>query len=191
MKFSKLFSSLFLVAALLTGNVYAQTAGDVLEYNGPSLAPAYKGLGGIPNFGVVYSTAQVDVTSSTTLVTVTGLTRTLAAGKVYQCSGHLYGTAGGSGGVKVALVADSTLTATSSRFTGLLYNGTTLSTNTSTTSLGNLAANTAAFTDLYIEGIIVVNVGGVLSVQAAQNASNGTATSVYANSDFGCIRLTY
>ena len=138
------------------------------------------------------STIAFSQASSTTLNPVYSLGTVLSAGGAYYCWGHLHGTAGGSGGIKVALgtPAYNTLTALQYRATGWLYNGTTLQAVTTTTTLGNaIAANTAAYTDLVFDATIVVNVPGMINVQAAQNASNGTATTVALGSNFACVRI--
>jgi len=135
-------------------------------------------------------TSQLDKTSNTTLATVTGLSAVLVAGKTYNIEGWLSTTAGASGGLKVALVASGGLTATSCRFQAFAWNGTTAVANTTVTSLGsNIVANTAVVTDVYIKGSIVVNAGGTINVQAAQNASNGTTTSVFVGSTFSARRI--
>lgn len=133
-------------------------------------------------------TAQTDVTASTTLVTVTGLSVSLVAGGTYILESYLPATAGASGGAKVAFGTSDTLTATSISYTGKNFNGTTLNANTTTTTLGNaVGAATAVTTDLMLNGTIVVNAAGTLTVQIAQNASNATPTSALVN---GYLRAT-
>jgi hypothetical protein len=136
------------------------------------------------------ASATLTATSNTTLATVTGLTQALTAGKTYVCSGHLSTSSGSSGGFKLALVATGGLTATSASFTGFAWNAITAVAQTTVTALGsNIVANTAVVTDVYINGAIVVNVAGTINVQAAQNVSNGTATTVLLNSTFACVRV--
>lgn len=136
------------------------------------------------------STAQLDKTSNTTLALITGLSAPLVAGKTYNVEGWLSTTAGASGGLKVALVASGGLTATSARFQAFAFNGTTLVANTTVTALGsNIVANTAVITDVFIKGSVVVNAAGTIEVQAAQNASNGTTTSVFVGSIFSAKRI--
>lgn len=139
----------------------------------------------------VAATAQLDKTTDTTLAAVTGLSVTLVAGKTYILDGWLSTTAGASGGLKVALVASGGLTITSGRYGAVALNGTTTVANTTVTALGsNIVANTAVVTDVEIGGTIVVNAGGTLTVQAAQNASNATTTSVFANSHLMARRIS-
>ncbi len=136
------------------------------------------------------STATLTATSNTTLAVVTGLSQTLTAGKTYNCQAHLTGTSGASGGIKAALTASGGLTVTSVSTTGLVFNGATIVAQTTGTVLGNnVVASTAIYTDAYITGAIVVNVGGTYNVSAAQNASNVTSTTVLLNSTFSCVRV--
>ena len=140
--------------------------------------------------GFAVSTSPLTKTSDTSLATVPGLSVALTAGKTYSCRGHLAGNSSASAGIKVALVGTSGLTATSASFTGALWNGTTaVARSTVTTLASNIAANTVVYTDLDIVGAIVVNTGGTINVQASQNASNGTATTVLPNSTFQCVRV--
>lgn len=130
------------------------------------------------------STVQLDATSSTTFATVSGLTHKLQGNTTYVFSGHLTGVAGASGGVKVAMVSVGGLTTSSVTYTGQNFNGTTLNALSTTTTLGNAVGGAnAIYTDFYISGTISVAVGGVLALQATQNTSNGTATSVYVGSN--------
>lgn len=136
------------------------------------------------------STSQLDKTSTTSASVVPGLQHKLLGGKTYIFRAVLTGTSGASGGAKFAIAGDSTLTATQYVANGKNYNGTTLNANSITTTLSNaVAAATAVFTDVIIEGSIVVNVPGVLGVFMAQNVSNGTTSSVYVGSSFVLIPI--
>lgn len=139
----------------------------------------------------VVSTAAVTFTSNITLATITGLSIPLTAGKTYNCRGHLMITASGvSGGIKVALVATNSLSATSMRFTASNFNAAVTNARTSSTTLGGtMGAATAIVTDVDLDGSIVVNAGGTINVQAAQNASNATSTVVGVGSTFQCVRV--
>ena len=136
------------------------------------------------------STAPISYTSNVTLATVTGLSQALTAGKTYNCHGHLTVTGSlAAGGIRVATVGTGSLTATSSSFVFMNYNGTTLNAVTTETTLGTAAATTLAVTDIFIDGAIVVNVGGTINVQAAQSVSSTTPTTVGQNSTFSCVRV--
>ena len=134
-------------------------------------------------------TSAFSQASSATLAAVTGLSNTLIAGATYVFDIYLQGTAGASGGLKVSLGAGSA-TATSFASDSWLYNGSTVSGQTQSTSYsGNQVATTAAYTTCYITGTIVVNAGGTFIVEAAQNASNGTATTIAVNSYMVLTRI--
>lgn len=133
-------------------------------------------------------TSSLSATTSTVLANVTGLSLNLVAGGVYRVQAHLTGASGASGGLKVAF--GGTATATSSTTTAWDYNGTTINAVTTQTTWGSAAmANTAIYTDLIIEGSITVAAAGTVTLQAAQNASNGTATTVLVGSTMTFSRL--
>lgn len=128
-------------------------------------------------------TTQFDKTSNTTLADVTGLTKTLTGGHTYRFEARLYTTSNSSGGVKFAIAGTATATT-------IIYEGLTTDAGTTTqsrgtalaTAVGAVTAVTAAYT--VITGTIKVNAGGTITVQFAQNASNGTASSVLVGSTF-------
>ena len=131
---------------------------------------------------------QFDKTTDTTLANVTGLTATLLASGTYVFRARLTTTAGAAGGMKCAI--SGTVTPTSIAYSGWNYNGTTVNAVSKTTTLGNaVGAATAVTTDFIIEGTIVVTTGGTITVQMAQNASDGTASSVLVNSSFKVERI--
>ena len=130
------------------------------------------------------TTSQFDKTSSTTLSDVTGLTATVVAGKTYRFEATLYTTSGISGGVKTAIAGTCTATnIIAQEFT--TSSGSLQSSNRSTSLAGvltNITLVSAAYT--VIKGTITVNAAGTLTVQFAQNASDGTASSVLVGSTF-------
>lgn len=133
-------------------------------------------------------TAQVDRATSTTLTNITGLSIDVVAGATYNFVSRISGTATASGGAKFAI--GGTCTATSISYTGVNFNGTTTNARSTTTTLGNaVGASTAVLTDATIYGSIVVNKGGTLTVQIAQNASHSDTTSAYVNSNLTATRV--
>lgn len=142
---------------------------------------------GISSFKV--STAPVNKVD-TTFATVTGLTFALAAGKTYNCRGHLTVTAApAAGGIKVTLATTDTLTVTSMSMTANNMNAAVVNARTTATALASaVGAATATATDIDIDAGIVVNAAGTLAVQFAQNAASGTTT-VGQNSTFHCVRM--
>jgi hypothetical protein len=124
---------------------------------------------------------QFDVTSNNTLANVTGLSVSLIAGRTYSLRAILYVTSNASGGAKVAV--SGTATATAIRYRAKTFTSTTLSTHDQATTLGTaVGASTSAVTAIEIDGTITVNAAGTLTIQFAQNASFGTASSVLVGS---------
>jgi hypothetical protein len=128
-------------------------------------------------------TTQFDKTSDTALANVTGLTFNGEAGVTYKLNGILYTTANVAGGVKVAV--SGTATATSVIYEGDLDNGGT-HTVTRATALGTAvcAVTAATAATCLIRGTIKINAAGTITLQFAQNASNGAASSVLVGSTF-------
>lgn len=130
-------------------------------------------------------------TSDTTLANITGLTRNVMAGEVYGFRAVLFTTSNVAGGVKAAIGGTATATSIIAEAdvkdaSTLIAAGTTRVTALATT-FGDATAVTAA--RITIEGQIVVNAAGTLTVQFAQNVSNGTASTVLAGSYFELISI--
>lgn len=146
---------------------------------------AVSGAGGNTIGAIV--TSEFDKTSDTTLAAITGLSLSLTAAKTYTCHGYLPISAPSTGGAKVALATSDTLTVTSVSFAFGNILGTTNAVTTSfATGIGASGAVTTAFV---LDATIVVNAGGTLIVEGAQNASNGTATKFLANGYFNCTKI--
>lgn len=136
-------------------------------------------------------TTQFDAAATTTLANVTGLTATLVSGAVYKFEAILHTAKDAVGGEKYTIASDGTLSVTSVVYEILAVDNTgNLNAITSRqTSLGGSsgqASGTTGFTR--ITGTIVVNVGGVMSVQFAQNVANGTS-SILINSTFSVTKI--
>lgn len=125
---------------------------------------------------------QFDKTSNTTLANITGLTADLTAGKTYKFEAVLYTSSANTGGVKFAIAG--TATATSIIYEDVVIDANVNAAQTRATALatavGGVTAVTAA--NSKITGSITVNAAGTLTVQFAQNASDGTASSVLVGS---------
>jgi len=130
---------------------------------------------------------QFDKTSDVTLANITGLTATLVAGKIYRFEANLYTNAAPNAGAKYSIAG--TATATSVVFAGITGHstggtaGTKLS-QTLGTSIMDISGVGGEIFSTTINGTITVNAAGTLTVQFAQNASNGTASSVLVGSTF-------
>lgn len=138
------------------------------------------------NFGILSArnSAQFDKTSNTTLSDITGMSVTVAAAGVYSFEAILFTTSNVAGGVKAAIAG--TATATAIAYEALVFNAAALAAQTRAAALaaavGGVTAVTVAL--IRISGLITVNAAGTLTVQFAQNASNGAASSVLVGSHF-------
>lgn len=141
------------------------------------------------NYFIARNSAQFDKTSDTTLANVTGLTfdkSELQAGRIYEFEAILYTSSNVAGGVKFAI--GGTATATAIIADAVVYQGgVSIATGTPrvtalATTVGDVTAVTTAF--VTINGRITVNAAGTLTIQFAQNASNGAASSVLVGSTF-------
>jgi hypothetical protein len=124
------------------------------------------------------STATLTANANTTLANVVGLVTDTMVPGTYRFYVHLIGTAGASGGLKVAFKQNEGLTLTSinSSAQGFTAAAVAVQTVTSTTDVASLLASTSAIIKTVIEGTMVVATAGKIQLQAAQNASNGTDT---------------
>lgn len=135
------------------------------------------------------STAQLDATSNTTLADIPGLIATVVPGS-YLARLHLTGTAGASGGWKTAFKYTGTVLSALT-MTGYAYTASAVAvaaTTTATDQASQIAATTA-YIGAIVEGSIVVTTGGTIKAQFAQNASNGTPSSIYVGSTMELIRV--
>ena len=133
-----------------------------------------------------YTTADFSKTSDTTLANVTGLTANVVAAGVYRFRANLVLSCDASGGAKVALSGTCTKTN---------LNATVIRAPASSPVASNITAldassgGTAAYVNISIDGSIVVNQAGTLTVQFAQNASFATASIVLLGSTFTVTKI--
>ena len=130
---------------------------------------------------VSYVSSNFTKTSDTTLANITGLTFTTVSGGKYRFRANLFLSCGSSGGAKVAI--SGTNTATKIQYLTSLRTATAWAGKVNTALNGDYGT-TAAHVMAIIDGYIDVNEGGTLTVQFAQNASNGTPSIVLAGSWF-------
>lgn len=129
-----------------------------------------------------YCTTQLDKTSDTALANATGMSVTLQSGGVYIFQVSFMTTSNATGGAKFDL-GGGTVTATVIRWHAEVFAGSgAASTGAQNTSLTSTVGATAAVALVTVYGYINVNVGGTLIPRFAQNASFGTASSLYAGS---------
>lgn len=162
---------------------------DVARFtiNGGTSAGTYAGVssgGYVFDVGAKRVSAQFDKTSDTTLADITGLSVNVVAGKSYKFEAITYTASNVAGGVKFAIAG--TATATAVIYEALVNDGAVVSAQTRATSLGTTVGAVTTVTAAYcrITGTITVNAAGTLTTQFAQNASNGTASSVLVGSTF-------
>lgn len=162
-------------------NIHREAAGVAGIGTSTAGVPAITPTGWLQWGGQARVASDFSVTSSTTLVNVTGLTVNLQAGRTYTFDAELSYTCAAAGGVKAAILG--TATATSIAYDGFAIdsgaNG--VVGNAQSTSLGGVVASsvtTGTAGHITIKGSITVNVAGTLAVQFAQNTSNGTASVV-------------
>ncbi len=120
-------------------------------------------------------------TSDTTLANITGLTRNVEAGRAYAFTATLQTTAAATGGVKFAV--SGTATATSISYEGVLVDTAVVVAQTRATALNTTvcASTTSTAGTCTIKGVLVTNAAGTLTIQFAQNASDGGASTVLVN----------
>lgn len=139
---------------------------------------------------VSFCTTELDVTSSTALANITGLTTDtrsnyyLKAGVQYRFVVNLSGTSDSAGGLKIAFAQNNGLTLTSLESVAKGHTAAAVATqhSTSTTTGASLFAATAAYISVDIVGTFTVATSGSLQVQMGQNVSDSTASSIYVGS---------
>lgn len=126
--------------------------------------------------GAVRVSTQFDKTN-TTLANVTGLSVTTVSGRTYRFRAVLFLASSAVGGYKLAIAGTNTATAIIYNI-NVLNNATNAYTITSQQTALAGSAGAAVGTSEYAEisGLITVNAGGTLTVQFAQNVSNGTSS---------------
>lgn len=139
--------------------------------------------------GNAQCTTALVANTNTTLANITGLSVNVTAGGTYNVRAHLNGSTNASGGIKVAFSGSGN--ATSSNVTTWNWNGTTLNAVTNQTTWGSaITSGNVAFTDIVVEGAIVVNAGGNITLAAAQNAAFAGNTTIAAGSTMTVSRVS-
>lgn len=125
---------------------------------------------------------QFDKTSDTTLGNATDLSVTLTGGITYSFEAEIYTASAATGGVKFAL--GGTATFSSINYEAVVWNAATTVAQTRAAALGTAVGGVTAVTAAMckITGTGVCTNGGTVTVQFAQNASDGTASSVLVGS---------
>lgn len=165
----------------------AGTLQERLRINSVGIIDANTGGSFLQWAGQKRVTADVTFTSTTALATVTGLSVNVLAGRTYSFEAYLSFTDAAAGGIQAAIAG--TATATDIRYDGFIVDSAAngIKGNTQAAALGTaVASSTTTGTAglVLIKGTITVNAAGTLLVQAAQNTSNATATTIKRGSYF-------
>ena len=159
--------------SLTAGAVITNTASITWDLSTPGDAKANQAF-----ISTTRVATQFDAAASTALANVTGLSTTVAAATAYAFRAALFINADATGGQKIAIGGTATATSVVYQITSTDNGapGAFRITSRQTALAGSAAqaGQTAYFTA--IEGEIVVNAGGTLTVQFAQSASNNTSS---------------
>jgi len=130
--------------------------------------------------------SDVAFTSNATLANLTGLSHVVERGKTYRYRVFADVSANASGGTKMAFKLNDGLTLTSLQNVSRAFTASAVAVarTTTATDQASLVAATAAHALVVLEGTFVVNAGGTIQLQGAQNASFGTATSFLTGTSF-------
>jgi len=178
-------------------SIIAATTPIVIDLNPATATVDYSLSGTLPKFDAsidtqwMTSTSQLDVTNSNVLAAVPGLSIPVVTGKTYYCSGHLSVSSTIGGGIKMRFVNAAGMTnPTSMRMTAVTWDGTTLLSRLVGASISDLLTDVQLVaTDIYLEGAIEVETGGILSLQASQRTIDAASTtSVLKHSTLQCHR---
>lgn len=202
-----------------TGAIASGTYGaDFVATSGADRTILRAGVGGISNgftseyvsSRMLYTLADGDLlipslcakssaftaSATTSLANITGLSITLTAGATYYFRAKLLGSGTAvpsAGGIKVAISGTCTATSIIASIAGSF--GTAATTpyyRSVVTALDSATSNTPTSDtslDMTIEGTIVVNTGGTLTIQAAQVTASGVTT-VSAGSSLWAQRIS-
>lgn len=157
-----------------------------------TLSAATIGTSGIGGRQIAKTSAAVTKNASAAYADITGLTGfTLVAGATYKFKAFLPSTvASGTGGIKYCFNY-TTATLTSIEATGIGNTASAVATQhtTTTTTQTDLFTQAAVVIATVIEGTMVVNAGGTMAVQVAQNTSNGSDTVALVGGTFELLRI--
>ncbi len=168
-----------LTATTFNGNTIATGAGNVAATTGANL------------FIVDVKKSSATVAPATTaLIDVTGLTgQALVAGATYRFRAVLPGLADGTSGQKYAFTY-TTATLTSIEATGIGYTASAVAVQHTTTTTNStlLFDQAAAVVMVILEGTMVVNTGGTVSLQTGTHTGT-TAGATYVGSTMEFVRI--
>lgn len=168
----------------------------LVTYNGTGTVTLVQTTSGeVPNTAVgetigAVCTSGFTATSNTVLANVVGMTLNLVAGATYIIEAYFSCSSAATPGIKISLGAGGTATATSLLLDTWGFNTTTTTAQANSTSFaGNQIAAAVVTTAVTMNGTLVVNAGGTLQVQAAQDVSNATSTTIAVGSFITATRI--
>jgi hypothetical protein len=122
-------------------------------------------------------TTQFDKTTDTVLANVPGLSVTLTAGRTYNVRVVLHVSPDATGGAKVALGGTATATTYRQEIIFIRGDNNTIGISSGSPSLGtSLGTAGGGYYEVTIDATILVNAGGTITAQFAENASSGTSS---------------
>ena len=138
----------------------------------------------------VVQSANLVANTETTLANLAGMAHNVVPG-VYKFRIQLQVSANGSAGTKAAIKQNdgATLDSISSMAEAYTASAVAVTRTTSTTDAASLVGATAAHVLVVLEGTLTVATAGSLQLQAAQNASHASDTTVFAGSTFELKRI--
>lgn len=130
------------------------------------------------------NSAAFSKTSDAALTSITGIPRNVEANRTYAFRGNFQTTANVAGGIQFSV--SGTATATAISYEGTLQAAAAVVAQTRATALDTVvcASTTTTAGTCHIEGVIQVNAAGTITINFAQNVSNGSASTVLANQYF-------
>ena len=140
-------------------------------------------IGGQIQSDIKVLAANAAFTSNVTLTNLTGMSWTVVAGATYKFRVVLPATMTTNGGLSVAFkYTTATLTSIQVQTYAATASDNTTAVSTQSTTTADQTkffdSKTAAYTLVVLEGTLVVNAGGTLAVQVAQNTSHADTTTV-------------
>lgn len=162
------------------GDLWTTTGGLYARINGATVGPFGAGGGGGTTITTATVTSQFDKTTDTVLADVPGLLIPVTSGNNYVFHAVLFVTAGSSGGVQAAINGPSMTTIA---YNGTTNNGTGSLASANATAVGTaVGKQTSSSVRMVISGTCTPSASGNITIQFAQNASNGTPSSVLVGS---------
>lgn len=138
--------------------------------------------------GNVVSTTTLASVSTTTLANIVGLSVNVTSSGTYLINAAVPVTTNGTAGVKLGI--GGTATATSANLTANFFTASTVASVNTTAINGAGIGSTATVILAQLQGAVVVNAGGTLTLQGAQNVSTTGTASILTNGFLQVSRIS-